>query len=562
MSADKNRNFIKPVIFTIDDDPNVLNAIFRDLSRRYGKNFRIMRTDSGETALEALKQLKARNETVALYLVDQRMPHMSGVEFLTQARAYYPDAKRVLLTAYADTEAAIQAINTVQINHYLLKPWDPPEESLYPVLDDLLDDWQTSYHPPFEGVRVVGHRWSPETHQLKDFLARNLIPYQYLDIEENPKACKLLEQLDLEQARLPLVILADGQILEAPSVSQVGEGIGLKRQALLDFYDLAIVGGGPAGLAAAVYGASEGLRTVMIERQAPGGQAGMSAAIENYLGFPSGLSGAELARRASAQARRFGVEILTPAEARQVRVEGPYRILTLGDGSEISCHALVIAVGLEYRKLDVPGIDRLTGAGVYYGSSMTEAMLCQNGQVFVIGAGNSAGQAAIHLSRYAAKVTMLVRGESLSVKMSQYLVERIEKSENIEVLLNTELTGVQGQGHLEKVTYRNCQTQEEKTQDAVAVFVFVGAVPCTEWLRGVVRMDERGFVLTGPALLEDGKPPKDWLPNRQPFLLESSVPGIFVVGDVRAGSIKRVASAVGEGSIAVQFIHQYLSQFK
>jgi thioredoxin reductase (NADPH) len=552
----------KPVIFSVDDDPNVLNAVNRDLRRKYGSQFRIMRADSGKAALEALKELKTRSDSVALFLVDQRMPEMNGVEFLTQARDLFPEAKRVLLTAYADTEAAIQAINTVRINHYLLKPWDPPEETLYPVLDDLLEDWQGNYRPPFEGVRIVGHRWSPEAHQLKDFLARNMVPYQNLDIEQNPEAQKLLIQIGKQEAHLPLVILPDGRVLETPSLSQVSEEIGLKRQAKQQFYDLAIVGGGPAGLAAAVYGASEGLHTVMIERQATGGQAGMSAAIENYLGFPSGLSGKELARRATAQAKRFGVEILTPVEARRVRVEGPYRILTLTDGSEISCHAMVISVGLDYRKLDIPGIDKLTGAGIYYGSSMTEAMLCKDGVVYVVGAGNSAGQAAIHLSEFASEVTILVRGDSLGAKMSQYLVERIEKSKNIHVALNTELTAVQGEGHLEEVTYKNCATGEEKTGEAISLFIFVGAVPCTDWLQGVVRMDERGFILTGPALYEDGKLPADWTEARPPFLLESSVPGLFVVGDVRASSIKRVASAVGEGSIAVQFIHQYLSKFK
>lgn len=552
----------KPVLFSVDDDPGVLSAIARDLRRRYGEHYRVVRADSGAAALEALRQLKQRNEPVALFLVDQRMPQMSGTEFLAEAMQLYPDARRALLTAYADTDAAIQAINAVSVHYYLLKPWDPPEEKLYPILDDLLDDWQASYRPPFAGIRIIGHRWSATAHQLKDFLARNHIPYQYLDIELEPAAQQLLEQLNMQHCTLPLVLTADGTTLEAPTPALLAERVGLRTQAEQPFYDLLIVGGGPAGLAAAVYGASEGLHTVMIEREAPGGQAGTSSRIENYLGFPSGLSGADLARRAAAQARRFGVEILAPQTATSLRIEGPYRIVTLADGREISCHAMIVAVGLSYRKLDIPGIDSLTGAGVYYGASLTEALSCKDQPVFVIGAGNSAGQAAIYLAQFAANVIMLVRGDSLAKSMSQYLIERIETTPNIQVRLQSGVAAVHGNSHLESVTIQDQSTGQEEVCPAAALFIFIGAVPQTEWLDGVVKRDNHGFILTGPQVLEDGKPPRDWDLDRAPFLLESSVPGIFAVGDVRSNSVKRVASAVGEGSIAVQFVHQHLSKVK
>lgn len=549
----------KPVLLAVDDDLSVLSAISRDLRRRYAEQYRILRADSGAAGLEALRELKLRNDPVALFLVDQRMPHMSGVEFLEQARPLYPEAKRVLLTAYADTDAAIQAINNAAIHYYLLKPWDPPEEKLYPTLDDLLDDWQANYHPPFSGIRIIGHRWSPEAHQLKDFLARNHVPYQYLDVEFGAEAKQVLSQLEMEEAKLPVVILPNGESLASPSLPALAEKVGLKTQAERRFYDLAIVGGGPAGLAAAVYGASEGLRTVLIEREATGGQAGTSSRIENYLGFPSGLSGAELARRATTQAKRFGVEILAPQEATGVRVDGPYRVLTLADGSEISCHVVVVAVGLTYRKLNVPGIDKLTGAGVYYGASLTEASLCEDQPVLIVGAGNSAGQAALYLAQTSSKVIMLVRDDSLGKKMSQYLVERIEATPTIEVLLQAELAAVHGEEHLEAVTVRHHPAGTEETLPAVGLFVFIGATPCTDWLRGVVKLDERGFILTGPQLLVNAQA---WPLEREPFLTESSIPGIFAIGDVRANSVKRVASAVGEGSITVQFVHQYLSKVR
>ncbi|RIK37135.1 MAG: fused response regulator/thioredoxin-disulfide reductase [Chloroflexi bacterium] len=550
----------KPVIFSVDDDPEVLRAIVRDLRRHYGDDYRVMRASSGEEALTALRQLQRRNEPVALFLVDQRMPTMSGVEFMTAAMQLYPDACRVLLTAYADTEAAISAINNAGVHYYLLKPWDPPEEKLYPVLDDLLADWLANYRPPFEGIRIVGHRWSPTTHELKDFLARNQVPYQYLDIELDPEARAVLARFEMSADKLPLLFLPDGEVMVAPRPAEVAERIGLKRSAGHQFYDLAIVGGGPAGLAAAVYGASEGLRTVLIEKHATGGQAGSSSKIENYLGFPAGLSGSELARRATAQARRFGVEIIAPQQVVSVRLEGTYRIVQLADGSEISCHALVVASGLDYQKLDAPGIERLTGAGVYYGASLSEVSSCRDEEVFVIGAGNSAGQAAIFLTQHASHVTLLVRGDSLEAKMSQYLVQRIYEHPAIDVKLHSVVTAAHGEDHLEAVTVCDLATKQESRHEAAALFIFIGAMPSTQWLCGVVKMDKYGFVLTGPEVMENGKPPAGWPLARDPFLLESSVPGIFVVGDVRANSVKRVASAVGEGSIAVQFVHQHLAQ--
>jgi thioredoxin reductase (NADPH) len=555
----------KPILFAVDDDPEVLKAIERDLRRQYGERYRVMRAASGQSAVETLRQLKLRNAAVALLLVDQRMPQMTGVELLEQALPLFPGAKRVLLTAYADTDAAIRAINTARVDYYLLKPWDPPQESLYPVLDDLLADWQASYRPPFEGVRVLGHRWSPSSFEVRDFLARHQVPYQWLDVESDEEARKLLDSAaegDPAAVRLPLVIFPDGLHVAEPSRSEMAERIGLKTQAESRFYDLVIVGGGPAGLAAAVYGASEGLRTLMIEGEAPGGQAATSSRIENYLGFPSGLSGADLTRRAVTQATRFGVEILTPQEAKGVRLEDPYRFVTLSDGSEVSCHALLISTGVSYRKLDVPGVGELTGAGVYYGAAMTEAISCRDEDVYIVGGANSAGQAAMYFSRYARQVVMLVRGESLSSTMSQYLIDQIAQTPSIEVRTRTQVAEARGQGHLEELVLASAETGERETVPARSLFVFIGAQPRTGWLEGVVERDEHGFILSGPDLPRgaDGRRPKGWPLDRDPFLLETSVPGIFVAGDVRHGSIKRVASGVGEGAIAVSFIHQYLSR--
>ncbi len=554
----------KPAILTVDDDAEVLRAVERDLRRKYTSEYRVLRADSGPSALETVRELKVRNNPVALFLVDQRMPGMSGVEFLEQAMALYPDAKRVLLTAYADTEAAIRAINEARVNHYLLKPWDPPEENLYPVLDDLLGDWRADFHPPFEGIRVLGNRWSPASHNIKDFLARNHVPYQWLDVEaagSDAEVQRLVASLDEEERRhLPLVIFSDGTRLPKPTPTDVAARVGLSTRAAEEFYDLAIVGGGPAGLAAAVYGASEGLKTVMIEREAPGGQAGMSSRIENYLGFPSGLSGGDLARRAVVQAKRFGVEILSPQEAQAARVEGPYRFVRLADDTEISCHALLVATGVQWRTLDVPGMEKLTGAGVYYGAAMTEAISCKDEDVYVVGGANSAGQAAMYFSRYARRVVMIVRGRSLAKSMSQYLIDQISQTPNIHVEFNSSVVEAHGEEHLEAVSVHCADSGETNVVPANYLFILIGATPHTDWLGSVVERDERGFIPTGPDLLRDGRRPRGWMADRDPYLLETSVPGIFAVGDVRKGSVKRVASGVGEGSVAVSFIHQYLSK--
>ena len=551
----------KPVLMTIDDDAEVLRAVERDLRARYSDRYRVLRADSGSSALDALQALKKRSDAVALLLADQRMPEMSGVEFLGKAMDLYPQTKRVLLTAYADTDAAIRAINEAKIHHYLLKPWDPPEEHFYPVLDDLLDDWRGTYHPAFDGIRVLGHRWSPESYATREFLARNQIPYQWFDLEtaeSNAEVGRLAKTLGDDVSHLPVVLFPDGSSLAEPSASQLAEKLGLRVRADLAFYDLVIVGGGPAGLAAAVYGASEGLKTVMIEREAPGGQAGMSSRIENYLGFPSGLSGADLARRAVTQARRFGVEILSPQSATAVRVEGPSRIVTLADGNELGCKVLLLATGVSYRKLEVPGAERLQGRGVYYGSAMTEAMACKGEDVYIIGGANSAGQAAMYFSKYASRVIMLVRGDSLSASMSQYLIDQIKQTPNIVVETHAQVVEVHGDTRLEAISIHCSDSGQTEKAPAASLFVFIGAAPLTDWLSGVVARDARGFILTGSDLMRDGKRPQGWTPDRDPFLPETSVPGIFAVGDVRHGSVKRVASGVGEGSIAVQFIHQYL----
>ena len=551
----------KPVILTVDDDPQVLQAVARDLRQQYGNNFRIMRADSGMTALDTLEKLKLRNETVALFLADQRMPQMSGVEFLQKGLSMYPNAKRALLTAYADTDAAINAINKTQVDYYLMKPWDPPQERLYPVIDDLLEDWMAYFRPPFEGIRVIGNRWSPDSHQVKDFLARNQIPYEWLDVELSQEAQKLVQYAECDRLKLPLVLFSDGSSLAQPNNVQLAEKIGLQTQAEKPFYDLIIVGGGPAGLAAAVYGASEGLRTLMIEKEAPGGQAGTSSRIENYLGFPVGLSGGDLARRAVTQARRFGVEILTPQQVQGIRVQDHYRIIQLKDGNEISCHALILALGVAWRRLNMPGIDRLTGAGVYYGAAQTEARSCEGEEVYVVGAANSAGQGAMYFSKYASKVIILVRGDSLTKSMSQYLIDQIEATPNIEVRLHTSVVEAKGESSLERLILVNNVTKEQETVSASSLFIFIGAKPSTEWLDGVLEKDERGFILTGRDLTQNGRNrPKGWNLDRDPFLLETNVPGIFAVGDVRHGSVKRVASGVGEGSICVQFVHNYLSK--
>jgi thioredoxin reductase (NADPH) len=612
---------MRPVLLIVDDDPNVLRAIERDLRQQYGSRFGILKTDSGQRALELVKQLKLRNEALALLLVDQRMPHMSGVVFLEQAMNIFPDAKRVLLTAYADTEAAIRSINKAKIDYYLMKPWDPPQEYLYPILDDLLDDWWASFKHPFEGIRIIGLRWSPKSYEVKYFLARNGIPYQWLDLEGDEEARRLVSYVEStsknehsnfsnataattttttapnssfsvldhnetennnnsvpsirsasslsyspsvnsSSLHLPLVIFPDGSHMEEPSSSELAEKIGLKTRAQMPFYDLIIIGGGPAGLAAAVYGASEGLSTLLIERQAPGGQAGMSSNIENYLGFPSGLTGSNLARRAVAQAIRFGAEILTPQEAVGIRVDGPYRIVKLRDGTEISCHVVIIACGVSYRNLDgVKGIEKLTGAGVYYGASMVDALSVKGEDVFMVGGANSAGQAAIHFAKYAKTVTLLVRGDTLNKSMSRYLIHQINETPNIRILLNSKVTEVHGENRLEFITITNTQTRQLQTVRTSGLYIFIGAVPHTDAAVGLIERDANGFILTGQDLMQNGHMrPRGWTLDRPPFLLETNVPGIFAAGDVRHGSTKRVATGVGEGSIAVQLAHQYLTR--
>lgn len=552
----------KPVLMTVDDDAEVLRAVERDLRKRYAERYRVLRADSGASALQALHGLKKRNEAVGLLLADQRMPEMNGVEFISKAIELYPEARRVLLTAYADTDAAIQAINQARIHHYLLKPWDPPEQQLYPVLDDLLEDWQATFRPAFDGVRVLGHRWSPRSYTVRDFLARQQVPYHWLDVETAANSAETRAAIEIvggEAAKLPAVLFADGTFLSDPSAAEIAERLGLRTRAETSFYDLLIVGGGPAGLAAAVYGASEGLKTVMIEREAPGGQAGMSSRIENYLGFPSGLSGADLARRAVAQAKRFGVEILAPQEATKLRVEAGTKFVTLTDGTEIGAKAVLIATGVSYRKLDVPGIERVQGAGVYYGAAMTEAVSCKGEDIYIVGGANSAGQAAVFFAQHARRVVMLVRGNSLAAGMSQYLVAQILQTSNIAVELNSQVVEVFGEEHLEAISIYCATSKETNRVAANSLFIFIGAMPGTEWLAGVLEREEKGFLLSGPDLMRDGKPPNSWPLERDPWLLEASVPGIFLAGDVRYRSVKRVASGVGEGANAVQFVHQYLS---
>jgi len=548
----------RPILLAVDDDVSVLEAVVQDLRRQYGDVYRVMRAASGQAALDTLAQLKSRDEPVALLISDQRMPGMSGVEMLERARTIYPDARRILLTAYADTEAAIRAINTARIHYYLNKPWDPPEEKLYPVVNDLLDDWKAGYLPPFEGLRVIGHRWSLNDHNLRNFLSRNHVPYRWLDVASGPDVLKLLEERNLDPQQLPVVLFGDGSFLVDPDLEVLAGRVGLRVQAAQDFYDIVVIGAGPAGLAAAVYGASEGLRTVVIEPEAPGGQAGSSSRIENYLGFPSGITGSDLGRRAYAQASRFGAEFVTQ-RATGMRVDGQYRFIQLSDGREVSSHCVLLAPGVQYRKLDIPGADRLTGRGIYYGAALVEALACKGEEVYIVGGANSAGQAALHFAKYAAKVTVLVRGDGLSATMSKYLIDEIGRTSNIVVEPRTQVLEAIGGEHLTEIKLRG--PSGEAQAPTSSLFVFIGAAPVTAWLPQCILRDEKGFLLAGPDLRMDGKLPDVWLEKREPFLLESSVPGVFVAGDVRSGSIKRVASAVGEGSIAVQFIHQYLAGF-
>lgn len=549
----------RTVIMTVDDDPGVSRAVARDLRRRYGRSYRIVRAESGEAALDALRELKLRGDPVAVLLADYRMPRMNGIEFLEKALDIHPGARRVLLTAYADTGAAIDAINVVDLDHYLLKPWDPPEEKLYPVVDDLLAAWRAGDHRPVPSTKVVGHRWSARSSDVREFLARNQVPYRWYSSDE-PEGRRLLAAADEDGTRLPVVITPHGTPLVEPEPVDLASRVGLATTPEADFYDLVVIGGGPAGLGAAVYGASEGLRTVLVERSATGGQAGQSSRIENFLGFPDGVSGAQLTDRARRQATRFGAEILTAREVTGLEVCGSARLVRFSDGSSVAAHSVILATGVSYRQLSVPGCADLTGRGVYYGSALTEASACRGEDVYIVGGANSAGQAAMHLARGAKSVTLLVRGPDLSASMSYYLIRQIEKAPNISVRPLTEVAAAHGDGHLEHLTLRDTRTGRTERVDAQWLFVFIGAAPLTGWLDGTVRRDERGFLPAGPDLTADGRPPAEWELDRPPYHLETSVPGVFVAGDARAESAKRVASAVGEGAMAVMLVHRYLEQ--
>ncbi|MFF7258252.1 FAD-dependent oxidoreductase [Streptomyces microflavus] len=549
----------RTVILTVDDDPGVSRAIARDLRRRYGGDYRIVRAESGESAVEALRELKLRGDLVAVILADYRMPRMNGIEFLEEAIGVYPGARRVLLTAYADTDAAIDAINVVDLDHYLLKPWDPPEEKLYPVVDDLLTAWRSSDFRPVPATKVVGHRWSAPSSRVREFLARNQVPYRWYSSDE-PEGSRLLEAAGADGRRLPLVLTPDGTVLTEPEPADLAAHVGLATAPSAEFYDLVVIGGGPAGLGAAVYGASEGLRTVLVERSATGGQAGQSSRIENYLGFPDGVSGAQLTDRARRQATRFGAEILTAREVTGLEAHGAARVVRFSDGSAVAAHSVILATGVSYRQLGAPGCDDLTGRGVYYGSALTEASSCEGQDVYVVGGANSAGQAAVFLSRGARSVTLLVRGESLTASMSYYLIQQIEEAPNITVRTRTVVGEAHGAEHLERLTLRDEATGGSESVDVQWMFVFIGAAPQTDWLDGTVLRDRYGFILAGPDLTPDGRPPAGWELDRPPYHLETSAPGVFVAGDARALSAKRVASAVGEGAMAVMLVHRYLEQ--
>lgn len=548
----------KPIILAVDDEPVVLNSVERDLRQKYGREYRVMKSESGEMALAALKQLQARGESVALFIADQRMPEMNGTQFLEQAIELFPEAKKVLLTAYADTEAAIRSINRINLDYYLMKPWDPPQENLYPVLDDLLADWKVSASPSYDGIRVAGALWSPQSHAVKDFLARHQIAYQWLDVDSNPDGRALADSYSDGAAKLPVVSFPDGSVFIEPSLQDMANKVGMQTRAEARHYEIIIIGAGPAGLSAAVYGASEGHNVLVIEKHAPGGQAGNSPKIENYLGFPAGLSGMDLARRAITQAKRFGAEILSATEVVNVRIQDQYRIVTLADGTELSCKALLLASGATFRRLDVPGVEKLTGSGVYYGAAYTEARYYQDQHVFVIGGANSAGQGAMFLSKFASKVTMLIRRDTQW--SSKYLVDAEAANPKIERLFNTEVTEVVGEpGHLSHIVTLNNITNEVKNLEGAAVFIFIGAKPNSGIVHDLVSVNDKGFIITGPDLIRDGKRPKGWTLKRDPLMLETSVPGIFAAGDVRLGTNQRVASATGEGGVAIAAIQQYLS---
>lgn len=549
----------KPIIFLVDDDPAVLKSVARDVKSEYRSDYKIMSTQSALEGLDYLKELKTKGETVALFLSDQRMPEMLGVEFLEKAKAFYPEAKRILLTAYSDTEAAIKAINEVQLDYYLLKPWNPPEEKLYPVLNDQLEDWNSHYIPDFSGIKIVGYQWSPKSHEIKDFLAGNLVPYQWLDFETNEKGKELIDLNEIDSKNLPAVFFEDGSFVTNPSTKEVGAKTGMSIQAKQKMYDVAVVGAGPAGLAAGVYGGSEGLNTLLIEKRAPGGQAGTSSRIENYLGFPNGLSGADLSRRAITQATRFGIEFLSPQEVSSIEIKEGYKILTLKDGEVVSAKAIIITSGVDYRKHSAKGIDEFTGAGIYYGAATTEANACQDEDIYIVGGGNSAGQAAMYLSKFAKNVYIVVRKPDLSSSMSQYLIDQISNTPNIHLLGNTDITEVSGSEKLQCVKLRNNEAGIEEEKNAAALFIFIGARPMTDWLEIDIIKDGRGFLETGPSLSRYDSFKKNWKLEREPFLLETCIPGVFAAGDVRSGAMNRVASAVGEGSMAIKFVHEYLA---
>jgi thioredoxin reductase (NADPH) len=550
----------KPIILIVDDDEQVLRAAARDMRNAYSKDYRIVSTTSANEALTLLTELKNKKEPIALFLSDQRMPEMLGVDFLKQAKVLFPDTKKVLLTAYSDIEAAVRAINDVQLDYYLMKPWDPPEEKLLPAINDLLDDWQSRHVPPFNGIRIVGYQWSPRSHHIKDFLSGNLIPYQWLDVQVSEEAKELVSINKIEPAQLPAVFFEDGSFLLNPSLQAVGERTGMQSQAKLTMYDVAIIGAGPSGMAAAVYGGSEGLKTVMIERRAPGGQAGTSSRIENYLGFPNGLSGAELSRRAMSQAARFGVEFLSPQEVTDISMKDNYKVVTLGDGSRLNARSVIITTGVDYRSLEADDVDKFTGAGVYYGASTTEVHACKDQDVYIVGGGNSAGQSAMYLSNHAKRVFIVVRKKDLSSTMSQYLIDQIKSTHNIEIMGETVVGRVYGSDKLEELCLEDVTTNERRQVKAAALFIFIGAKPVTDWIKLNVIKDGKGFIETGRDLLKYEDFRKSWKLNREPYLLETCSPGIFAAGDVRAGAMNRVASAVGEGAMAIKFVHEYLAE--
>ena len=547
----------QPILMTVDDDPAVSRSVARDLRRRYGKDYRVIRADSGPDALDALREIKLRGDAVAAILADYRMPQMDGIAFLEKAMDLFPHARRALLTAYADTDAAIQAINVVDVDHYLLKPWDPPEEKLYPVIDALVETWKAVGDKPVEEVKLIGHRYNSPSFHLRDFLARNAVPYRWYSVEDD-EGCRILQAAEATDKDIPVVVTPDGTVLKNPTGSEIADAVGLSTRPAQEFYDLVVIGGGPAGLGAAVYGASEGLRTVLVEKKATGGQAGTSSRIENYLGFPDGVSGAQLTDRARRQAQKFGAEVLTARDVVGLEARGSSRVITFGDGSEIAAHSVILASGVNYRALDAEGIEELTGRGVYYGSAATEAPECKGEHVYIVGGANSAGQAAVFFAKHASDVTILVRGESLEASMSHYLIEQIAGIGNIHVRTHTTVKQVHGDGHLERITL--CENGVTETVETGHLFIFIGAAPRTDWLGEAIHRDEYGFVCTGPDLLSAGQRPAGWPLDRDPHYLESSIPGVFVAGDVRSQSVKRVASAVGEGAMAVTLVHRYLEE--